>query len=74
MIPGVDISALSPAGKRAAWQMPPLSLTTPARELTGRFLIDDEVLRERGVDDFTSYAVDPERPPLPDLFLDAPRV
>jgi citronellol/citronellal dehydrogenase len=44
-------------------------LTTSARELTGRFLIDEDMLRERGVDDFTRYAVDPQRPPLPDLFL-----
>jgi len=44
-------------------------LTTSARELTGRFLIDEDMLRERGADDFTRYAVDPQRPPLPDLFL-----
>jgi citronellol/citronellal dehydrogenase len=48
-------------------------LTTPARELTGRFLIDEAVLRERGVGDFNRYAVDPGRPPLLDLFVnDAP--
>ena len=69
MIPGADISRcrrpeiVSDAARAV--------LTTPARELTGRFLIDKDVLRERGVDDFTSYAVHPGRPPLPDLFLDA---
>jgi citronellol/citronellal dehydrogenase len=45
-------------------------LTTPARELTGRFVIDEEILRERGVDDFAAYAIDPSQPLLLDLFLD----
>lgn len=45
-------------------------LATPARELNGRFLIDEAVLRERGVSDFSTYAVDPTQPLLPDLFLD----
>jgi len=44
-------------------------LTTPARDLTGQFLIDEVVLRARSVEDFGRYAVDPERPLLPDLFL-----
>ncbi len=44
-------------------------LTTPARELTGQFLIDEELLRARGVADFSRYAVDPSRSLLPDLFL-----
>jgi citronellol/citronellal dehydrogenase len=35
----------------------------------GRFLIDEEVLRECGVSDFEPYAVEPGRPLLPDLFL-----
>ncbi|HEX5756192.1 MAG TPA: NAD(P)-dependent oxidoreductase [Arenimonas sp.] len=47
-------------------------LTTPARDLNGRFLIDEALLRERGVSDFSSYAVDPAQPLLPDLFLDDP--
>ena len=45
-------------------------LMRPAREATGRFLIDEDVLRNAGVGDFSSYAVDPARPLLPDLFLD----
>mgnify|MGYP005760335925 CR=1 FL=1 len=36
----------------------------------GRFLIDETVLREKGVTDFSAYAVDPSQPLLPDLFLD----
>jgi len=45
-------------------------LTRPAAGFTGRFLIDDEVLREAGVSDLSGYAVDPSQPLLPDLFLD----
>ena len=45
-------------------------LTTPSHELGGRFVIDEEILRERGVSDFEHYAVDPGQSLLPDLFLD----
>ncbi|HSE12851.1 MAG TPA: NAD(P)-dependent oxidoreductase [Rudaea sp.] len=45
-------------------------LTRPAQGFSGRFLIDDEVLREAGVTDLSRYAVDPSAPLLPDLFLD----
>jgi citronellol/citronellal dehydrogenase len=45
-------------------------LVRPARERTGAFLIDEDVLREAGVTDFSQYAVDPAQPLLPDLFLD----
>ena len=45
-------------------------LTRPSRELSGRFLIDEDVLREAGVTDFTHYAVDPTQEPLPDLFVE----
>jgi citronellol/citronellal dehydrogenase len=44
-------------------------LARPASERTGAFLIDEEVLREAGVTDFSQYAVDPSQPLLPDLFL-----
>src|SRR5690606_3618672 len=43
-------------------------LTSDARELTGRFLIDEDVLRTRGITAFDHYAVDPTQPLLPDLF------
>jgi citronellol/citronellal dehydrogenase len=46
-----------------------LVLTTPARELTGQFLVDDEVLARAGITDLTGYAVDPTAPLLPDFFL-----
>src|SRR5262249_48170514 len=44
-------------------------LTRPARNFSGNFLIDDDVLREAGVSDLDAYAVDPGQPLLPDLFL-----
>jgi citronellol/citronellal dehydrogenase len=45
-------------------------LTRDSRSFTGRFLIDEEVLREAGMRDFTAYAVDLRQKLLPDLFLD----
>lgn len=45
-------------------------LVKPARENTGQFFIDDEVLREAGVTDLDVYAVAPGHPLLADLFLD----
>lgn len=45
-------------------------LTQSAREYTGHFAIDEEVLREAGVVDFDCYAVQPGMALLPDLFLD----
>jgi citronellol/citronellal dehydrogenase len=44
-------------------------LTAPSREFCCRFVIDEEILRERGVTDFERYAVEPGQPLLPDLFL-----
>jgi citronellol/citronellal dehydrogenase len=45
-------------------------LLRDARACSGRFLIDEDVLREEGVVDFDRYAVEPGQPLLPDLFLD----
>ncbi|HUH85803.1 MAG TPA: NAD(P)-dependent oxidoreductase [Stellaceae bacterium] len=45
-------------------------LTRPRGSLTGRFLIDEEVLREAGVSDFSGYAVKPGETLRVDLFLD----
>ena len=68
MIPGVPIARCrKPAILADAAHA---ILTTPARELTGRFIIDEDILRERGVRDFDGYAVDASQPLLPDLFLD----
>ncbi|SEN45011.1 citronellol/citronellal dehydrogenase [Luteibacter sp. UNCMF331Sha3.1] len=44
-------------------------LTKPSRDATGRFFIDEDVLRDEGVTDFERYAVAPGQPLLPDLFL-----
>jgi citronellol/citronellal dehydrogenase len=45
-------------------------LIREAKGFSGRFLIDEDVLREAGVSDFDRYAVEPGQPLLPDLFLD----
>ncbi len=44
-------------------------LTSPSRENTGNFYIDDEVLMSHGVCDLTPYAVDPGLPLQRDFFL-----
>jgi citronellol/citronellal dehydrogenase len=44
-------------------------LMRDARTTTGRFFLDEDVLREAGVQDFTRYAMKPGAPLLPDLFL-----
>lgn len=41
-----------------------------SRKVTGRFFIDEEVLRDRGMKDFSAYAVKPGTALAPDLFLD----
>ena len=43
--------------------------TTPARELSGQFLIDDSLLWERGVHDFDHYRVDPGVALMQDFFV-----
>jgi citronellol/citronellal dehydrogenase len=49
----------------AAWEI----FTSPSRELTGNFLIDDTFLASRGVTDFDRYRVDPSMPLMPDFFV-----
>ena len=44
-------------------------LTGDSRAVTGRFLLDEEVLAAAGVTDFSGYAMEAGRPLLPDLFL-----
>jgi citronellol/citronellal dehydrogenase len=44
-------------------------LTRPSRTTSGRFFIDEEVLREAGVTDFERYAVTPGAELVPDFFL-----
>jgi citronellol/citronellal dehydrogenase len=68
MIPGVEMSRCRNAEIVA--DAAHAILVSPSRRHRGQFLIDEEVLRAEGVRDFTRYAVDPAREPLPDLFLD----
>lgn len=41
----------------------------PSKEFTGNFCIDEAILRENGVNDFTKYAVDPSAKLIKDIFL-----
>jgi citronellol/citronellal dehydrogenase len=41
----------------------------PSRENTGHFYIDEEILGEQGITDFTPYAVDPSQKLMADLFI-----
>lgn len=44
-------------------------LTQDSKALTGKFLVDEDVLRESGMTDFESYSVVPGATLLPDFFL-----
>ncbi len=44
-------------------------LNRPSSECTGNFFIDEEVLRDAGVTDFSQYAIDPDSPLMPDFFV-----
>ncbi len=68
MIPGVSVSQCRRPDIVA--DAAHAILATPSREMCGRFVIDEDILRERGVSDFSGYAVDPSQPLLTDLFLD----
>jgi citronellol/citronellal dehydrogenase len=50
----------------AAYQI----LLKDATTFTGRFCVDEDILREAGITDFRPYAVDPGRPSVADLFLE----
>ena len=45
-------------------------LKRPSAECTGNFFIDEDVLSKEGVNDFNSYAVNPEQSLMQDLFID----
>lgn len=49
----------------AAWTV----VNKDSGSCTGRFLIDEDVLRDSGITDFDPYAVVPGGPLMPDLFL-----
>jgi citronellol/citronellal dehydrogenase len=44
-------------------------LTKPSREFTGRFLLDEDLLRAEGMTDFSSYLMVPGVEPMLDFFL-----
>jgi len=44
-------------------------LLMPSKTCTGRFLLDEEVLRSEGVSDFERYAVNPTQPLVADYFV-----
>ena len=44
-------------------------LQRDSKDCTGNFFIDDEVLTLEGCYDFTKYAVDPSKKPMPDFFV-----
>jgi citronellol/citronellal dehydrogenase len=46
------------------------AILTRGIDFTGKFLIDEQMLRGTGVEDFSSYACVPGEPLRPDLFLD----
>jgi citronellol/citronellal dehydrogenase len=45
-------------------------LTSPSRECTGNFFIDEDLLRARGMAEFDQYSVVPGAKLMPDFFLD----
>lgn len=45
-------------------------LTSPSRDVTGHFFIDEALLRERGIQDFSHYALHPNTPLYPDLYIE----
>lgn len=68
MLPGVDAARCrDPAIMADAAHR---ILCQPARTTTGHFFIDEQVLAEAGVSDFTAYADCRDKALLPDLFLD----
>lgn len=44
-------------------------LQRPSTACSGQFFIDEDVLREQGVTDFTAYAVNPQHKLMTDLFI-----
>jgi citronellol/citronellal dehydrogenase len=47
-----------------------LILRRRATECTGKFFLDEDVLRENGVTDFNSYAMEANMEIIPDLFIE----
>jgi citronellol/citronellal dehydrogenase len=70
MIPGVDRRATrQPQIMADAWHA---LVQQDSGEVTGEFLLDEEILARVGITDLAAYASDPQVPPMPDLFVDGP--
>lgn len=67
MIPGVELSACRKPDIVADAAV--AVLQQPFASASGRFYIDEDVLRDAGLTDFEAYAVQPGNRLLPDLFL-----
>jgi hypothetical protein len=44
-------------------------LSRDPKTCSGNFFVDDEVLASEGINDLTSYAIDPSVEPMPDFFI-----
>ena len=67
MIPGIDVrGARRPEIVADAAHA---VLVRRSREITGRFLIDEDVLSDTGITNLDHYAVEPGHAPTPDLFV-----
>lgn len=45
-------------------------ITSNSREVTGQFFIDELVLKDHGITDFSPYALNPKVPLYPDLYIE----
>jgi citronellol/citronellal dehydrogenase len=68
LIPGVDLGRCR--NPEIVADAARAILTRESKSFTGRFCIDEDILRETGVTDFSPYAVDPGKELLTDLFLE----
>lgn len=68
LVPGVDSEASRDASimADAAYSI----LSKDSKTCSGNFFLDEEVLVSDGVTDFSNYMVNPNKIPIPDLFLD----
>ncbi|MAJ28036.1 short chain dehydrogenase [bacterium TMED181] len=70
MIPGVDRRATrKPQIMADAWHA---LVQQDPKQVTGQFLLDEEILARVGITDLQPYASDPEVKPMPDLFVEGP--
>ena len=70
MIPGVDRRATrKPQIMADAWHA---LVQQDPKQVTGQFLLDEEILARVGITDLQQYASDSEVEPMPDLFVEGP--